>query len=313
MIKVSVVIPVYGVQEYIVRCAKSLFSQTLKDMQFIFVDDCTKDKSIDLLERLLLDYPERAAAVKIIHHNYNMGLPYARETGARIAEGEYIAHCDSDDYVELDMYENMYRVAKEGNYDMVVCDAVRESDDGVVQLTNPLSDSKWAFFTGLMRKTNQPMVWNKLYKKELDKLIVYPKYGMGEDLVTSIQISYYANSIGFSKKSFYHYCWNRQSMSSSSSTEASVLNKFYQVVHNGEQLFSFLEKKGLSKKYSKEIVYSKLLKRNFLLPLIHIPNYYRKWLDSYPEIKGFVVFNTLIPIKERIRYIYYQYFYSCPK
>ena len=99
MPKVSVIVPVYGVEKYIERCARSLFEQTLDDMEFIFVDDCTKDESIEVLKRVIDLYPVRKDQVKIIHHAVNKGLSRARETGVNAATGDYIGHCDSDDWV----------------------------------------------------------------------------------------------------------------------------------------------------------------------------------------------------------------------
>ena len=98
MVKVSVCIPVYGVEQFIERCACSLFEQTMRDgIEFIFVDDCSPDNSVQRLEEILKRYPERQAQVSIIHHEKNMGLVRARKTALEAACGEYIIHCDSDD------------------------------------------------------------------------------------------------------------------------------------------------------------------------------------------------------------------------
>ncbi|MBO5667722.1 MAG: glycosyltransferase family 2 protein, partial [Lentisphaeria bacterium] len=89
-IKVSVCIPVYGVEKYIERCARSLFEQTMRDgIEFIFVNDCTPDKSIEILEQILSEYPHRQEQTKIIHHKQNGGLVAARNTGLAHASGEY--------------------------------------------------------------------------------------------------------------------------------------------------------------------------------------------------------------------------------
>ena len=122
-VKVSVCIPVYGVEKYIERCARSLFEQTMAEgIEFIFVNDCTKDRSIEILEQVLSEYPQRKEQVKIIHHKKNGGLVAARNTGLKHATGDYIIHCDSDDWVDLNMYEAMYNKAIETNADMVYSD-----------------------------------------------------------------------------------------------------------------------------------------------------------------------------------------------
>ena len=99
--KVSVIIPIYKVEKFIERCVCSLMEQTLQEVEYIFVDDATPDKSIEVLERCLTLYPNRKSV--ILHHAQNQGLPAARNTGLQVASGKYIFHCDSDDYVEQDM------------------------------------------------------------------------------------------------------------------------------------------------------------------------------------------------------------------
>ena len=122
MPKVSVIIPVYKAEPYIERCARSLFEQTLDDLEFIFVDDCSPDRSIEVMERLLDEYPTRKSQVKVIHHEANQGVSAARQHGVDAATGEYIIHCDPDDWVELNMYEEMYSAAKAKDADIVICD-----------------------------------------------------------------------------------------------------------------------------------------------------------------------------------------------
>ncbi len=123
-IKVSVLIPVYGVEKYIEKCVRSLFDQTLTDgIEFIFTDDCTPDSSIKIVEQVLEEYPHRKSQVKMLRHSENQGLAEARVTGLRAASGEYVIHCDSDDWVHPNMYELLYTEAKKNDADIVGCDA----------------------------------------------------------------------------------------------------------------------------------------------------------------------------------------------
>ncbi|MBD5421701.1 MAG: glycosyltransferase family 2 protein, partial [Bacteroides sp.] len=122
-IAISVIVPVYGVEKYIERCVRSLFSQTMTEgVEFIFINDCTKDRSIELLTGIISEYPQLSPQVKIIHHPRNRGLAVARQTGLDAAQGEYILHLDSDDYFESDMLEMMYETAMANNSDVVVSD-----------------------------------------------------------------------------------------------------------------------------------------------------------------------------------------------
>ena len=107
-VKVSVIVPVYKVETFIVRCAESLLSQTMEDAEFIFVDDASPDGSMRLLEECIAMHPERHDRVKILRHERNRGLPAARNTGMAAASGEYIYHCDSDDFADACMLEKLY-------------------------------------------------------------------------------------------------------------------------------------------------------------------------------------------------------------
>ena len=120
--KVSVIIPIYNVSRFIERCACSLMQQTLNEVEYIFVNDATPDNSMELLRGVIARYPARAAQVKIVEHEHNKGLPAARNTGLAAATGEYIFHCDSDDFVEPEMLEHLYNAAKEKDADIVWCD-----------------------------------------------------------------------------------------------------------------------------------------------------------------------------------------------
>ena len=128
MPKVSVIIPVYGVERYVGRCARSLFGQTMADLEFIFVDDCTPDDSIAVLLKTLDDYPDRKHQVRVIRHDRNQGVAAARTTGMKAMTGEYMIHCDPDDWIEPDMYERMYDAARTHDADVVTC---RYYEDGV--------------------------------------------------------------------------------------------------------------------------------------------------------------------------------------
>lgn len=122
MAKVSIIVPIYNSERYIKRCADSLLSQTIDDLEVIFVDDFSTDKSIAVLKEVIRSYPHRAGRIKILYHDVNKGVSAARNTGLKESTGEYIAYCDSDDFVDEDMYRAMYESAIESNADTVLCD-----------------------------------------------------------------------------------------------------------------------------------------------------------------------------------------------
>ena len=120
--KVSIVVPVYKVEAYIEQFVRSLFEQTLEDLEFIFVDDASPDESVAIIKRVLDEYPQRKGQVKFIRHEHNMDLPQTRKDGLNAATGEYLIYVDSDDWVEPNYAELLYTKAQETNADIVVCD-----------------------------------------------------------------------------------------------------------------------------------------------------------------------------------------------
>ena len=105
MYKLSVIIPVYNVERYIERCAVSLFEQTLQDVEFIFINDKTPDCSMEILKNICKRYSFLKNNIKLLEHERNSGSATTRITGIKAAQGTYIAFCDSDDWVETNMYK----------------------------------------------------------------------------------------------------------------------------------------------------------------------------------------------------------------
>ena len=129
--KISVIVPVYSVEEFIERCVRSLFQQTYKEVEYIFVNDHTPDRSMEIIKNCIAEYPHLKTV--LLEHSVNKGLPAARNTGLSVATGKYVFHCDSDDFVEPDMLEKLYQRAEETNADIVWCDCFLsfEKNEGV--------------------------------------------------------------------------------------------------------------------------------------------------------------------------------------
>jgi CDP-glycerol glycerophosphotransferase len=116
--KVSVIVPVYNVEKYLAKCLDSLVHQSLKEIEIIVVNDSTKDNSQEIIDTYKTQFPSIVQS----YIKENGGVGEARNFGLKHASGEYIGFIDSDDYVELDMYEKMYELACKNDSDLVVCD-----------------------------------------------------------------------------------------------------------------------------------------------------------------------------------------------
>ena len=141
MIKVSVILPVYGVAAYIEKCTQSLLNQTLQEMEFLFVDDHGPDNSIDLLKQTIKGHP-REKQFRILTPEHNLGAGMARNFAIPEAKGEYIAFVDSDDWVEPDMFETLYSEAmKHNNADLCYSQEYKDFEDQSAEtsiLCNPI-------------------------------------------------------------------------------------------------------------------------------------------------------------------------------
>ena len=200
-IKVSVIIPVYQVENYLERAIDSVLAQTLEEKEIILVDDGSYDASPQICDRYAQQYP---GLIHVIHKENN-GLGMARNTGVKMATGEYIAFLDSDDTVEPEMYEEMYQKAKEEDYDIVMCDVkiiyVEENRTTVVSTySSEIIDLPDYIANG----NNITYSVNKLYKRSIWEENQYEKM-LFEDiaLIPSIMTRYF--NIGYIRKPFYNY------------------------------------------------------------------------------------------------------------
>lgn len=209
IIDISVIVPVYGVEQYIERCIRSLFEQTINDrIEYIFVNDATTDASIEILKKVLEEYPLRKKQVRIINHENNQGLAASRRTAVLAARGEYIIACDSDDWVEPSAYENLLAAAQEMDADMVICDYYEETDKGTLIHPQPAFGTTLEILKKAFNNDIHNNLWNKLIRREkylqLNPLFI-KGVNMWEDLSVIFRLIYSCNKISHIPLALYHY------------------------------------------------------------------------------------------------------------
>lgn len=313
MPKVSVIIPVYGVENFIERCARCLFLQTLDDMEYIFVDDSTRDNSIRILNKVLEEYPNRQNQVRIIHHDRNMGLAAARKTGMKNATGEYLISCDSDDWVELNAYEEMYRMAIDNKADMCICDSKHHLKDGILDFHYPdfVKPENWLLNC---RDVKIWTLWDRMIRTEIiqdNELYGEEGADMWEDLCVTLRATYCANKIVQTHKILYHY--NRLNDDSVSSRKITG-GKIMQQKRNLDIVLDFFQ----SKNYAFAGNHLKLeVKQSFFNTMGEVD--WKKWLNTYPSMYKLIFKDKKMPWKYRYLYslahlgwtlpfkIYYKY------
>lgn len=206
--KVSVVIPVYKAELYIEKCVRTLFGQTLDDLEFIFVDDCSPDRSIEVMEQVLAEYPLRKSQVKVIHHDVNQGVAAARQHGVDAAIGEYIIHCDPDDWVELNMYSDMINLALKENADVVVCRFYINYPTSQKEIRETYESDPALFLKQIIEGIIHNSLCNKLVRRDLFK-DVNPLFTAGlnmwEDVSMLARVISNAKSVAIINLALYHY------------------------------------------------------------------------------------------------------------
>ncbi|MFC3884778.1 glycosyltransferase [Bacillus songklensis] len=209
--KVSVIIPVYNAEKYIVECIESLLSQTLQECEFIFINDGSKDRSRQIIE----NYKKVDYRIKLINQE-NQGVSAARNTGLHIAAGEYIGFVDADDYIEKDMYEILYNSAKQSDCDVVISNFESEMEGhkvitkypfpiGIILNKDYIEQEILLYF---LKEENLNAVWNKVYKKKVIKEsnVKFPeKVILGEDELFNIQFFSNAATMKYIDYTGYHY------------------------------------------------------------------------------------------------------------
>lgn len=203
---ISIIIPVYNVQTYLNRCVESIVNQTYRNLEIILVDDGSPDEC----PRLCDQWANADDRIRVIHKK-NGGLSDARNAGIKIAKGKYIAFLDSDDWVDLHMYEDLYKAMVEYDADIVSCGALRVWEDHTpskpmhsfsgIQVMNRSQAMQALIQSTFLIQT----VWNKLYKTEQIKDIYFEMGKIHEDEYWSWQVIARASKVVSLDRNYYFY------------------------------------------------------------------------------------------------------------
>lgn len=261
--KLSIIVPVYGVEKYIDKCLDSLVKQSLKEIEIIVVNDGTKDNSQKIIDKYVKKYPDKIKS----YIKENGGQGSARNYGLKKTTGEYIGYVDSDDFVEKDMYKKLYNKAKENNYDIVVCGNYNVSEDyqnkNIDAFINNYNTDLENIFFGKMA------VWNKIYKRDIlikNKLEFKEKVWY-EDLAFTLKAIMNSNTFAFIDEPLYDYLIREGSTMNNSNVKRNleILEAFDDILsyikHNKkEEYFDKVEFLAIDHIYISAIV--RILKAN---------------------------------------------------
>lgn len=306
MPKVSVIVPVYGVEKYIERCATSLFEQTLDCIEYIFIDDCTPDKSIDILKKVIANYATRLHdmnyIVKIVQMQTNSGQAAVRARGVKECTGDFIIHCDSDDWVDKDIYRKLYSAAVSENAELVLCDFYAADSNHNRNAIKACHTTNVDDFTISMMFNRDPWsLWNKLFKKTCYNEIVMPKGNMGEDMTMVLQLIRNVKRMKYINTPLYYYFNNSLSMMNNI-TEKKALTNFYGIKKNTDIILNIYGN-CKDKRIKDGLVFLKYNVKSFLFPILKTKKEYKKiFNETYTDINSKVFTIRKMPKRYMIAY-----------
>lgn len=296
--RISVIVPIFKVEKFIGRCTESLMQQTMQEgVEFIFVDDATPDRSMDVLQEVLERYPARKAQIVLLRHEVNQGLPAARNTGLAVARGEYVFHCDSDDYVETDMLETLYDTAVQQCADMVWCDWYLTYAESERYMKQPQYGTAEEALKAMLAGGMKYNVWNKLVRRSLytDNHIAFPAgYGMGEDM-TMMRLAACARQVAYVPKAFYHYVKTNAGSFCQTYSERHLK----ELQHNVSETAQFILG-HCGKEWEREVAFLKLEAKFPFLISDGTNGEYRRWKEWYPEANAYIMQNRFVSLRSRM-------------
>lgn len=275
---ISVIVPIYHSEPYLERCCRSLFAQTLADVEYIFILDGPSDEAEEIINRVVEDYPLRREGLRIIVHEQNRGISFSRQEGHELARGKYIFHCDSDDWMEPDALQLLVEKAEEEEADVVFFDYMRHYDrqeilyrvEQVLQGKVPTIDAP---------------LHNKLIRTDLIKKhqLRFPEgINWGEDLCMSVMCQILADKIAYLPQCLYHRSMHDQSFTAQVNKE-----KYMLLVACPQYIETELQRRGLAEKYKQLLMQMKFEMKEYFLIQPQMRDI-KLWKCIYPECHAYI-------------------------
>lgn len=248
---ISVIVPVYNIEQYVGACIESIIKQTYKNLEIILVDDGSTDRSSSLCDL----YAEKDNRIKVIH-KLNGGLVSARKAGVLAANGKYVGYVDGDDWIECDFYEKLYMAAVKSQAEVICAGFSRDLFDQHIRLSNNILDGiyeessiemlrrKMLSYDELYSVGIYTYVWNKLFLREIvlqPQLNVDERITIGEDAAVTYPCLLCANRIYVCDYSEYHYRQHATSMLKQHSDAAEELTKLSYLYYYLKKQFEKLD------------------------------------------------------------------------
>ena len=296
--KVSILVPIYNVEKFFSRCLESLFNQTYQNIEYVFVNDCTPDNSMVVLQNFMEKYPSRAKLVRIIENTNNCGIAIVRNTLIKNATGDYVLFVDSDDWIEEDMVEKLVDKAIQTDADVVGCDYYEDYPNKAVLCKQHYPTDRIEAMKAMTLLKIKGVLWKLLIRHDLivkNNLSFIPEIHFGEDYIFCCKLFFYAKSISNVDEALYHYVqYNPNNYCSSNSDKR--IQSFAKAIKTVE---TFYRENGIL-----DMVNTELLQRKFLCKSSYAldkeKRNIKKWASYFPESNGiWRTMNYSVPNKMR--------------
>lgn len=285
---ITVIVLVYRVEEYISKSVHSLFNQTINtQLEYIFINDSTPDQSMEILNSIIQnEYSFLSNNIKILNNTTNKGTAYCRNLGIANASGTYVIFCDSDDWIDLNMYQLLYETAEKTKSDIVLCDYWKEFKKKKLYNQLNFSRDKKNLIKNTLSGATTSYIWNQLVLKKLyaENKIQFPSgISMWEDLAVDIELYYYAQKISYIRKALYHY--NQDNIFS---VVHSINDKqFKDMLKACKMIGDFLRLKSIYSIFKLSFLKRVFFAKKCLLTNSHLRNY-TLWEEIYPEANKYI-------------------------
>ena len=279
--KVSILIPVYKAEKFFAQCLHSIFAQTYNNIEFVFVNDATPDRSMEILLQIMKEYPQREKQVVIIENERNRGVAYTRNVLLNHATGDYVYYVDSDDYIEPDTIEVLVTTATKENADIVRCNYFEYKNGTSIPVIRSTEPDEDGLIGQCMRgKNKMNAMWLLLIRRQLfatHHLAFVNDINGPEDIMMTIKLFCSTNNVAETEKPLYHY--RLDNSTSITHNEISFRNHFLKAV---EQIIAFLKEKGVYEKYYEQVLQLMFTSKQHFLINKNIRDI-DKYINTFPE------------------------------
>lgn len=289
---VTYIIPIYNVSDYIVKSVRSLLEQSYRNIEYIFINDCSSDDSEIKLRRTIEEFHERCDNIKIITNEQNLGSATSRNIGLDTAQGEYVMFADSDDWIFMDYVESMVRQIDSGSYDIVYCDYFESYNNHDNRISQAYGQDNIECIRAMLGRGMHGSTCNKIYRRSFlmaSKQRFIDGADLFEDVSWNIRLFACTTQISYLSQAFYHYVqYNNNSIIKSMSSTEKKRNRALQRIENVRVACDYLLSLGFSARLSREINEWKLMAKNDLIDEKDRSSL-QSWIETFPEADSAII------------------------